>query len=73
MRATILASAIVLIFSPSALAMPVVPAPVLPAPIQIHGCHHGYSRDVTGWHRHDDACRTLRGLVGRKNRHQVKS
>ncbi len=22
----------------------------------------------TGWHRHDRACQTLRGLVGRKNR-----
>src|SRR5215470_17512452 len=36
--------------------------------VRIHGCHHTYGHDVTGWHRHDKACRTLRGIVVRKNR-----
>ena len=51
-----------------ALAMPVAPVSAGPTAIQVHGCHRTYSRDVTGWHRHDRDCRTLRGVVGRKNR-----
>jgi hypothetical protein len=48
--------------------MPVVPLAGLPIAIQVHGCHHHYAHDLTGWHRHDNDCRTLRELVGRNAR-----
>jgi hypothetical protein len=42
------------------LAMPVAPLPVWRASVQVHGCHHQYAHDLTGWHRHDNNCRTPR-------------
>ena len=41
-----------------ALAMPFAPLPVSPIAIQVHGCHHHYAHDLTGWRRHDNNCRT---------------
>jgi hypothetical protein len=73
MRAAILASAIVLGFIPTSLAMPVASPPVLPDAIRIHGCHHHYAHDVNGWHRHDKECRSLRGTAGGKSRTPAKS
>jgi hypothetical protein len=52
----------------ASLAMPLAPAPIDPTPIQVHGCHRTYSRDLTGSHRHDRDCRMLRGVAARKNR-----
>ena len=73
MRATILAAGIILGLVPVSMAMPV--APVAPASnaIQIHGCHHYYAQDMSGWHRHDKGCSTLRGMVGSKSRTPTKS
>ena len=68
MRATLLTSAIVMGSVSVSMALPVAPQGASPAVIRIHGCHHTYGQDVTGWHRHDRACQTLRGLAGRKNR-----
>jgi hypothetical protein len=72
MRAAILGSGMILGFMPFSLAMPVAAPPALPNAIQIHGCHHNYAHDMSGWHRHDKECRSLLGLVGRKNRPAVK-
>ena len=41
--------------------------------VQVHGCHRYYAHDMSGWHRHDKECRTLRGVVGRKSRNPAKS
>jgi hypothetical protein len=73
MRAVTLALGLMAASVPLALAMPVSAPPPLRQAIQVHGCHPNYARDPSGWHRHDRECRTLRGLVGRKGRHQVKS
>ena len=73
MRAAILASGIILALPFSSLGMPVAPLPDLSKSVQVHGCHHYYAQDISGWHRHDKECRTLRGVVGRKNRNLVKS
>jgi len=40
---------------------------------RIHGCHHGYSHDLGGWHRHDKDCQRLRGVVRRKSKSQERS
>ena len=72
MRAAILASGIILGTVPASLAMPV--APLAPSnSIQIHGCHHYYAHDMSGWHRHDKDCGTLRSVVSRKRRNPAKS
>jgi len=68
MRATLLASAIGIGSVSVAMAFPVAFQPAVAEAVRIHGCHHTYGHDVTGWHRHDKACRTLRGIVVRKNR-----
>ena len=73
MRSAILASVFAIVSIPACLAMPVAPQPVAPQAIQVHGCHRGYGHDLTGWHRHDRDCRTLRGVVGRKSRTPGKS
>jgi hypothetical protein len=73
MRAAILASGIVIGLVSTSLAMPVAPLPGLPKSIQVHGCHYYYGQDMSGWHRHDKECRTLRGVVGRKSRNPTKS
>ena len=72
MRAAILASGILLGLAPAAMAMPLASLPVLAEAIQIHGCHQYYGRDMSGWHRHDKECRTLRGTVGSKSRNPAK-
>ena len=41
--------------------------------VQVHGCHHGYGHDLSGWHRHSKECRTTRGVVDRKKRGAAKS
>ena len=46
--------------------MPVAAISPAPGAALIHGCHRSYGQDVTGWHRHDKSCRTLRGVVDRK-------
>ena len=56
-----------------AMAMPAASPPVLSHTILTHGCHHYYAHDLSGWHRHDKACGTLRGLVGGKARGAAKS
>ena len=66
-RALIIASGVVLTVGSIATAMPVANQPHLwHDTIQIHGCHHGYSHDLGGWHRHGKDCQRLRGIVGRK-------
>jgi hypothetical protein len=73
MRGAILASGIILALVSASLAMPLAPLPDLPKAVQVHGCHHYYAHDMSGWHRHDKECRTLRGVVGRKGRNPAKS
>jgi hypothetical protein len=70
-RAAILTSVLILGFAPAAMAMPLAALPAAPDAIRVHGCHRHYAQDITGWHRHDDHCRSLRGLVGRKSRAQL--
>jgi hypothetical protein len=73
MRVAILAIGIAVSLGPTALALPLVPPPVVSTTIQVHGCHHYYAQGLSGWHRHDKDCRTLRGIVGRKSRSPEKS
>jgi hypothetical protein len=73
MRAAILASVFAIACGSAAIAMPVAPQPAATQAIQVHGCHRVYQQDVTGWHRHDRNCQTLRGVVGRKSRTPGKS
>lgn len=73
MRAAILASGVILGLVSTSLAMPMAPLPGLPTSVRVHGCHHYYSHDMSGWHRHDKECRPLRGLVGRKSRNPAQS
>jgi hypothetical protein len=73
MRAAILASGIIIGLVSACLALPVAPLRDLPRSLQVHGCHHYYSQDISGWHRHDKECRTLRGVVGPKGRIPAKS
>jgi len=73
MQASILALGIILGVISASQAMPVVAQPGLPKAVQVHGCHHQYAQDISGWHRHDKECRTLRGVVGRKSRNPTKS
>ena len=68
MRATLLVCAIGIAAASAAMAFPVASPPTAAKMVRIHGCHHTYGQDVTGWHRHDGKCQTLRGLAGRKNR-----
>jgi hypothetical protein len=68
MRAALLASAISIGAVSASMAFPVALQPAAPELVRIHGCHHTYRHDVTGWHRHDQACRTLRTIVARKKR-----
>jgi len=68
MRAMLLASAISIGSVSVAMAFPVALQPAAPELVRIHGCHHTYRQDVTGWRRHDQACRTLRRIVARKKR-----
>jgi hypothetical protein len=60
MRSAIVALGLVLCSIPPCLAMPVAPLPTLRPSIRVHGCHHQYAHDLTGWHRHDNNCRTPR-------------
>jgi len=53
MRATLLASAISIGSVSVSMAFPVALQPAAAEAVRIHGCHHTYGRDVTGWHRHD--------------------
>jgi hypothetical protein len=71
MRSAILALGISLGMVGVSLAMPVAPLAV-PSSIKVHGCHHYYAHDISGWHRHDKECRTLRGVVVRKSRNPTK-
>jgi hypothetical protein len=73
MRPAILVSGIILGLVSACLAMPVAPPPDLPKSVQVHGCHHDYAHDISGWHRHDKECRALRGVAGRKSRNPAKS
>ncbi len=66
MRAAIVAIGWVLCSVPACPAMPVASFPVFGTAIQVHGCHHYYADDITGWHRHYTDCRIARGLAGAK-------
>jgi len=73
MRAVILTTGLILGSTSGLVAMPVTAPPLSSSAIQIHGCHHYYGHDLTGWHRHDKDCGQLRGVVGGKNRNPAKS
>jgi len=73
MRAAILVLVIAVSLCSPARALPLAPPPLVSTAIQVHGCHHYYAQDLSGWHRHDKDCRTLRGVVGRKSRSPDKS
>jgi hypothetical protein len=64
MRAVILTTGLILGSTSALVAMPVTAPPLSSSAIQIHGCHHYYGHDLTGWHR---------GVVGGKNRNPAKS
>jgi hypothetical protein len=69
MRIAILALGLTTTLITGSLAMPAPPMPIvlLANTIQVHGCHHYYDQDVSGWHRHDNNCAT-----GSKNRKPVQ-
>jgi hypothetical protein len=73
MRVSILVLGAVLGLASAAMALPIGPLPAAPNVSRIHGCHHSYAQDMSGWHRHDSRCRTLRGTVGRKSRNPQRS
>jgi hypothetical protein len=73
MRAVMLAFGMPLCFVSASIAMPLGHLPVPPNSIQVHGCHHHYAQDASGWHRHDKDCRSLRGLGTRKSQNPAKS
>jgi hypothetical protein len=60
MRLAIVALGLTLCSIPPCPAMPVAPLLVSRTSIQVHGCHQHYAHDLTGWHRHDNNCRTPR-------------
>ena len=68
MRTTLLVAGLILGLVSVSTAMPVARPPSVSEGTQIHGCHQYYDRDLRGWHRHIEACDTLRDLVGSKNR-----
>jgi hypothetical protein len=70
MRTAILTFAFVMGMA-AALAMPLIPSAGSSNVVLVHGCHHYYAQDLSGWHRHDKNCNTLRGTV--KNRNSEKS
>jgi hypothetical protein len=72
MRPAIVALGFVLCTVPPCMAMPLAPLP-LPVAIHVHGCHHQYADDLTGWHRHDNVCRILRGVAGHKGQPAMKT
>jgi hypothetical protein len=67
MRTAILTLGFVLGMAAVAYAMP----PATPASssnvLLVHGCHHYYAQDMSGWHRHDKNCNRVRTL-SRNNR-----
>ena len=73
MRTTILTLGFILGLVRVSMAMPVAPPPVLSNAVEVHGCHHYYAQDMSGWHRHDKNCDALRGLVSHKSRNPAKS
>jgi len=73
MRIPILTLGFVLGMAAAAFAMPLAPAPGSSSVVRVHGCHHYYAQDMSGWHRHDKNCSTLRGTVSHKNRNSAKS
>jgi hypothetical protein len=72
MRTALLVAGLILALVSVSTAMPVARQPSVSQGTQIHGCHQYYDRDLSGWHRHHDACDTFRGLVGSKNRNPTK-
>jgi hypothetical protein len=68
MRVAILVVGVAVSLGSTALALPLAPPPVVSTTIQVHGCHQYYAQDLSGWHRHDQDCRRLRGIVGHKSR-----
>ena len=61
MRTAILTFGFVMGMAAVGLAMPLAPSPSSSNVVLIHGCHHYYAQDISGWHRHDKNCNTLRG------------
>jgi hypothetical protein len=70
-KAAILTFAFVMGMATAAFAMPLTLSAASSNVVLVHGCHHYYAQDLSGWHRHDKNCNTLRGTV--KNRNSVKS
>ena len=68
MRTALLVAGLILGLVSVSTAMPVARPPSVSQGTPIHGCHQYYDRDLRGWHRHHEACDTLRDLVGSKNR-----
>ncbi len=73
MQGAMLTAGIILGLGSAGMAMPLATVRAAPEALQVHGCHQYYSEDMSGWHRHDKECRTLRGAVGRKSRNVTKS
>ena len=73
MRTVILASAVILGMASAANSIPVAPQATISNAIGVHGCHHYYAHDLSGWHRHDYGCSPFRGLVPDKSRSTTKS
>ncbi len=68
MRNAILTLGFVMGTAAVALAVPLAPAPDSPnTVVLVHGCHHYYAQDMSGWHRHDKNCNRIRSL-SRNNR-----
>jgi hypothetical protein len=62
MRTALLVAGLILGLVSVSTAMPVARPP------SVSQGHQYYDRDLRGWHRHHEACDTLRDLVGSKNR-----
>jgi len=71
MRTAILTFGFVTGMAAVGLAMLLAPSADSSNAVLVHGCHHYYAQDISGWHRHDKNCNTLRGTV--KNRNSAKS
>jgi len=72
MRTAFLVFGLILVFVSVSAAMPVAVLSSVSKASQIHGCHQYYDHDLSGWHRHGNACNAPRGSVGSKNQNPAK-
>jgi hypothetical protein len=56
MHTAILTFAFVMGMAAVAIAMPLTPSAGSSNVVLVHGCHHYYAQDISGWHRHDKNC-----------------